>query len=87
MRNISRKDYGLESQRTIKHRPTKITFQEYDKKVMNFCPGLKYWQLVLSNGQEWNRQDPVLRRGLPVYINGIKQTIDHYTPDEQEELR
>jgi hypothetical protein len=32
-------------------------------------------------------RDPVLStRGLPVYVNGIKQTVDHYTPDEQEEL-
>jgi hypothetical protein len=24
---------------------------------------------------------------LPTYVNGIKQTKDHYTPDEQEELK
>jgi hypothetical protein len=86
--NISSKYYGLESQRRIKYRPTKMTFREYDKKMLNFCPGFKYWQLVLNNDHEWNRQDPVLStRGLPVYVNGIKQTVDHYTPDEQEELK
>jgi hypothetical protein len=54
---------------------------------MNFRPGRRYWRLVLSNGHEWDRQDPVLSRGLPVYVNGVKQTVDHFTPDEQEELK
>jgi hypothetical protein len=68
MSNIAGKDYGLESQRTIRYRPTKMTFREYDKKMMNFCPGLKYWQLVLNNYHEWDKQDPVLdSRGLPIY--------------------
>jgi hypothetical protein len=50
--------------------------------MMNFCPGLK------NNDHEWDRQDPVLdTRGLPIYVNGINQTVDHYTPDEQEELK
>jgi hypothetical protein len=78
MSNISSKDYGLESQRTIKYRPTKMTFREYDKKMLNFHPDLKYWQLVLNNDHEWNRQDPVLStRGLSVYVNGIKHTDYH----------
>jgi hypothetical protein len=65
-----------------------MTFGEYDKKMMNFHPGLKYWQLVLNTDDEWNRQDPVLNtRGLPIYVNGVKQTVDHYTPNEQEELK
>jgi hypothetical protein len=88
MSNMSGKDYGLESQRTIRYRPTKMTFREYDKKMMNFCPGLRYWQLVLNNDHEWDRKDPVLdSRGLPIYVNGVKQTTDPYTPDEQEELK
>jgi hypothetical protein len=78
MSNISNKDYGLEGQRTIKYRPAKMTFREYDKKIMNFRPGLRYWRLVLSNEHEWDRQDPVLSRGLPVSVNGIKKTVDHY---------
>jgi hypothetical protein len=87
-RNIAGKDYGLECQRTIRYRPTRMTFREYDKKMMNFCPGIKYWQLVLNNYPEWDRQDPVLdTRGLPIYVNGIKLTVDHYTPDEQEKLK
>jgi hypothetical protein len=86
--NISSKDYGLESQRTINYRPTKMTFTEYDKKMLNFRPGLKYWQLVLNNDHEWSRQYPVLStRGLPVYVNVIKHAVDHYTQDEQEELK
>jgi hypothetical protein len=85
--NISSKDYGLESQRTMKYRPTKMTFGEYDKKMMNFRPALRFWRLVLSNWHEWDKQDPVLSRGLPVYVNGSKQTLDHYTTDEQEELK
>jgi hypothetical protein len=86
--NTSSKDYGLESQRTIRYRPTKMTFRGYDKKIRNFRPGLKYWHQVLENYHEWEKQDPVLdSRGLPIYVNGIKQTKDHYTPDEQEELK
>jgi hypothetical protein len=73
---------GKESQRTIRYRPTKMTFREYDKKMMNFHPGLRYWQLVLNNDHEWDRQDPVLdSRRLSIYVNGVKQTTDHYTPD------
>jgi hypothetical protein len=83
-RNTSSKDYGLESQRTIRYRPTKMTYREYDKKIMNFRPGLKYWHLVL----EWERKEPLLdTRGLPTYVNGVKQMVDHYTTDEQEELK
>jgi hypothetical protein len=86
--NTSSKDYGLESQRTIRYRPTKMTFREYDKKIINFRPGLKYWHQVLDKHHEWKKQNPVLdSRGLPLYVNGIKQTKDHYTPDEQEELK
>jgi Zinc knuckle len=86
--NTSSKDYGLESQRTVRYRPTKMTFREDDKKIINFCPGLKYWHQVLDNYHEWEKQDPVLdSKGLPIYVNGIKQTKDHYTLDEQEELK
>jgi hypothetical protein len=81
-KNTSSKDYGLESQRTIRYRPTKMTFREYDKKIINFRPGLKYWHQVLEHYHEWEKQDPVLdSRGFPIYVNGIKQTKDHYTPD------
>jgi hypothetical protein len=84
--NTSSKDYGLESQRTIRYRP--MTYREYDKKIMNFRPGLKYWHLVLDNYHEWERKKPLLdSRGLPTYVNGVKQMIDHYTTDEQEELK
>jgi hypothetical protein len=79
--NISSKYYGLESQRTIKYRPTRMT----DKKMMNFLPGLSIgswcWIMIMSG------TDRTQTRGLPVYVNGIKQTVDHYTPDEQEELK
>jgi Zinc knuckle len=43
---------------------------------------------VLDNYHEWERQDPLLdTRGLLTYGNGVKKMIDHYTTDEQEELR
>jgi hypothetical protein len=55
---VSSNDYGLESQRTIRYRPKKMTFREYDKKMLNFFPGLKYWRTVLENKNEWDRQKP-----------------------------
>jgi hypothetical protein len=69
-----------------------MTFREYDKKIIIFAldssTGTKYWHQVLDNYHEWEKQDAVLdSRGLPIYVNGIKQTKDHYTPDEQEELK
>jgi hypothetical protein len=65
-----------------------MTYREYDKKIVNFRLGLKYWHLVLDNYHEWERQDPLLdSKGLPTYVNGVKQMIDHYTTDEQEELK
>jgi hypothetical protein len=86
--NTSSKYYGLESQRTIRYRQTKLTYREYDKKIMNFRPELKYWHLVLDNYHEWERQEPLLHsKGLPIYVNGVKQMVDHYATDEQEELR
>jgi hypothetical protein len=43
---------------------------------------------ISSNDHEWDRKDPVLDpRSLPAYGNEIKQTVDHYAPDEQEELK
>jgi hypothetical protein len=73
--NTSSKDYVLESQSTIRYRPTKMTLREYDKKMMNLQLGLKYWQLVLSNDHEWDRKDPVLDpRGILADVNEIKQT-------------
>jgi hypothetical protein len=49
---VSSKDDGLESQWTIKYRPKKMTFREYEKKMLNLCPGLKYWRTVLENKNE-----------------------------------
>jgi hypothetical protein len=57
---VSSKDYGLESQRTIKYRPTKMSFRAYYKKMINFRPGLKYWNLNLENYHEWERLKPRL---------------------------
>jgi hypothetical protein len=43
--------------------------------------------LAVDN-HEWEKQDPVLdTRGLQTYINGYRQTVDHYIPDEQEKLK
>jgi hypothetical protein len=86
--NTLSKDYGLEIQRTIRYRQIKLTYREYDNKIMNFRPGLKYWHLVLDNYHEWERQESLLdSKGLPIYVNGVKKMVDHYTTDEQEELR
>jgi hypothetical protein len=57
---VSSKDYGLESQRTIRYRPTTMPFREYDKKMINFRPGHKYWNLILENYHEWERLKPRL---------------------------
>ena len=57
---VSSKDYGLERQRTIKYRPAKTTFREYDKKMINLRQGLKYWNLILENYHEWERLKPRL---------------------------
>jgi hypothetical protein len=52
-------------------------------QLTNIPTYLKYWHVVLDNYQE-----PLLdSRGLPIYVNGVKQMVDHYTTDEQEELR
>jgi 3-hydroxy-3-methylglutaryl CoA synthase len=65
-----------------------MTLRKYDKKMMSLRLGLKYWQLVVNNNHEWDRKDPVLDpRGLQAYVNELKQTVDHYAPDEQEELK
>jgi hypothetical protein len=75
--NTLSKDYGLESQRTIRYRPTKMTYREYDKKIMNFRPGFKYLHLVLDNYHEWERQEPLLdSKGIQMYVNGVKQMVD-----------
>jgi hypothetical protein len=54
MSNTSSKDYGLDSQRTLGYRPTKITFREYDKKIINFAldssTGIRYW-IITMNGR------------------------------------
>jgi hypothetical protein len=43
---------------------------------------------ISSTDHEWDRKDPVLDpRSPPAYGNEIKQTVDHYAPDEQEELK
>jgi hypothetical protein len=53
-----------------------MTYREYDKKIMNFWPGLKYWHLVLDNYDEWERQEPLVdSRGLLIYVNGVKQMV------------
>jgi hypothetical protein len=86
--NTLSKDYGLESQRTVGYTPTKMTFRDNDNKIINFRPGLIYWHQVLDNYHEWEKRETVLDSiGLPIYVNGIKKTKDHYTPDEQEEVK
>jgi hypothetical protein len=57
-----------------------MTFREYDKKMLNFCPGFKYWRTVLENKNEWDRQKPTA-------IGGNIILVDYYTKDEIEELK
>ena len=66
-----------------------MTFREYDKKMLNFRPGLKYWKTVLENNHEWNKKIPKLdSNGLTVIDkNGNLITTSAYTPDEIEELK
>jgi hypothetical protein len=75
---VSSKDYGLESQRAVKYRPTKMTFREYDKKMINFRPRLKYWNLILENYHEWEKLKPILdpTTGQPITLNGEPQTTN-----------
>jgi hypothetical protein len=81
LNTVSSKDYGLESQRTVRYyRPKKMTFREYDKKMLNFRPGLKFWRTVLENKNEWDKQKPTA-------IGGNITLVDYYTKDEIEELK
>jgi hypothetical protein len=52
-----------------------MTFREYDKKMLNFRPGLKYWRAVLENKNEWDRQKPIS-------IGGNITLVDYYTKEE-----
>jgi hypothetical protein len=86
---VSSKDYELEIQRTIRYRPTKMTFRKYEKKMINFHPGLIYWNLILENYHEWEKLKPRLDpiTGRPITLNGVPQTDSHYTDDEINELQ
>jgi len=75
------KDYGLENQRTVKYKPGKMSFKEYDKKMLNFRPGLKYWKTVLENYKEWEKKKP----GTDSKGNTIQ--LDVYMKDEIEEMK
>jgi hypothetical protein len=83
---VSSKDYGPESQRTIRYRPTRMTFREYDKMI-TFHPGLKYWNLIFYH--EWEKLKPRLDpiTGRPITLNGVPQMDNHYTDDEINELQ
>jgi hypothetical protein len=54
-----------------------MTFMEYDKKMMDFRPGLKYWSLILENYHEWEKLKPKLDpiTGRPLTLNGVPQII------------
>lgn len=51
----SNKDFGLESQRTVRYKPGKMSFKEYDKKMLSFRPGLKHWKTILESYKEWEK--------------------------------
>jgi hypothetical protein len=66
-----------------------MTFRDYDMKMINFCPGLKYWNLILENYHEWEklkqRLDP--KTGRPIPLNGVPQMDNHCADDEINELQ
>jgi hypothetical protein len=66
-----------------------MTFQESDKKMTNFHPGLKYRKFILENYHEWERLKPRLDpvTELPMSVNGIPLMDNHYTDDEINELK
>jgi hypothetical protein len=70
---VSSKGYGMESQRTIRYRPTKMTFREYDKRMINISQGLKYWNLIIENYHEWEKLKPRLDpiTGQLITLNGV----------------
>jgi len=45
---------GVSSMRVLSYTPTTTTFKEYDKKLHNFRPDLKYWEAVLTEDKEWD---------------------------------
>jgi hypothetical protein len=56
--NTSNRDHGKESQTMIRYRPKKMSFREYDKKMLSYRPGLnigkKCWRIAMS-GIGWCR--------------------------------
>jgi hypothetical protein len=47
---------GVASMRVLTYTPTTTTFKEYDKKLRNFRPDLKYWEAVLTVDKEWDEK-------------------------------
>jgi hypothetical protein len=86
--NTSNSDHAMESQRTIRYNPKTMSFREYDKKMLSFIPGLKYWKEVLENSYEWHKLVPELDvNGVQVLVNGVPNMIDKYTATEKDELQ
>jgi hypothetical protein len=83
----SNKDW-LESQKTVRFRPSKMQFREYDKKMLSFRPGLKHWKTVLENYKEWEAQKcKVDENGVEVMNeDGSKVMVNKYTDEEIEEM-
>jgi hypothetical protein len=61
-----------------------MTFREYDKMMINFCPGLKYRNIIFENYRKLERLKPRLDPipGRPIALNGVPQMDNHYTDDE-----
>ena len=60
--------------RVLTYTPTTTTFKEYDKKLRNFRPDLKYWEAVLMVDKEWDAKS----------VGGAN---DKYTDDEKETIK
>jgi hypothetical protein len=57
--------------------------------MINFRPGLKYWNLILEDYHEWEKLKPSLDpiTGRPITLNRVPQMDNHYTDDEINELQ
>lgn len=50
---------GVATIRTLTYKPDKMTFREYDKKILAFHPELKYWKTVLTEEKAWDQMSEV----------------------------
>jgi len=64
---------GLKSIRTVVFKPSKMTFKEYDRKMLSLRPDLKYWKTVITENKPWDQKK--------------EDKTDKYTTEEKEKLK